>query len=559
MKKALLLFLSVIVSALGFAQVRQGVKVLETLSKPKTPVLIGAEMLKGVNQATNTDLLQGIRLTAAQNSSPVGNTGITTSNISYLHTPKIVYLNSPALSIKQTLANMDERFYPGMRNRIVNGEFDEEPSLLLYWAGYADIRGDKDFARLAYYKAKSNSLRPIDIEFFCNETDGLRDKQADLIKFITERNYAFRETGAVPFKVDSITVSEKELLTELAAKHAPGMIPLINIDYRADDSNLLELYRTATDSIVNGASAFAPNVQNHIFTTLLTRMMTAGQYADALSCFSKEPLSTYAENVAFESLKLCDASLMTGDNEKFNYYLQCAAKSDSTMTQAYYDQYYMNCYNYVIANPGDTELADWILEVNETPAKVAYLLSYDILDKYFPEDLSDSFEWNGLEDYTPENLEIIKSVLHIGRYGLKIDEGRTEELTTDNLILTLALLMTVDPGELDNASRTINELVTKAAGNPDSAYDDLRVMLTVSQAYISAHGMEHPKEAAKILKKLSKNIKSMKLNPAAEILYWQYMRSVSEALGNKSRVKEYDVIIGRLQAEIDSREKDLSE
>lgn len=294
-------------------------------------------------------------------------------------------------------------------------------------------------------------------------------------------------------------------------------------------------------------------------STRLQELMDAGRYEDALALFSSEPLSSFPENNATVALNLCEASLNLRNIEKFNYYLQCAKKIDCDLGREYTKHYYQKCYDMLIEDPTDWELADWVIDTSEQPVEIVALLFPDIVERHFPDtDVLATFDWSDMSDYNPDELEIISSMIHIGLTSIKNDGERSDSLVRDHLIFNIALWMTVDPTEIENSEKYINYLSEKIEKDPDPKLNNLRVLLIYAQAYIAAHGMDHPKKAYEILTKEKKNIEKLTLDPSVKMMYWEYLRAVCEAIGNKRGVKSCNSVIASMQKEVDAAENSIN-
>lgn len=216
-------------------------------------------------------------------------------------------------------------------------------------------------------------------------------------------------------------------------------------------------------------------------------------------------------------------------------------------------EYYNICYDKLVEDPTDSNLAFWVIETSERPIETASILFSDIIQRYFPDSsVLSSFEWSDMSDYNSEELEILSSMAKIGQTAIKNDEGKSEDITKDNLIFNIALWMTIDPTEIENAQRYIDYLHEKTATESDKRYDNLRALLIYAKAYIAGHGMDNPIEAYNILNKAEKNIETMNLESAVRMTYWQYLCALCAATGNQNEVNRCNTILSNIQNEIDA-------
>lgn len=546
MRKMIMLALVCMLTVSGFAQMRKAKSITKAINKSQVSGIVTSEAIKAANKARNSvrpkvphNHALDLNTLRQKNSS---GTGYKIDSLhkapdlsKYRSMPK-PHMPSPGDMLRKSYLNFKENFKKGL--------CDSLPLSLLAWSDYADGIGDYEFAGMSFDKAKSEYLTVPDVVVYCSNGEDLRDKRTDLLGFIIEKDYLFREGGIEQSTPDSVRSRYRKQLTDLARDYDRGMIPLIEIAYRSEDSDKLNPYRMAADSIISGASSFVPMIQDDIFSTLLHEFMAAGQYEEALAYFAKDPLASYVENDAVESLNLCDASLMLGDTYKFNHYLQCAVNADGALAQEYFDRYYRFCCDRLVEDPTDEELMDWILEANDCPAEIALMLTDEIMNRYFPAPPdSYSFEWSDMSQFTQEELEILSSVVKMGSNAVKMDEGRSDDAMRDLLIFKFTLISTVDPTEIENAARPLDLLSDITKDNSDPSYDDLRVLLVIARAYIAAHGMDKPKEAYKILNRSVKEVESLAAAPDVKMMFWQYLRAACGAIGNKRGVSKCDKVI----------------
>ena len=547
MKKIIILTVICILATAGFAKIPR-VRTANALKKTEVSGIVTSEAMKATNKLKNSIKPSGLHIHPNLLRGPVikpFGEMFNLDSIFLLGTPHFNPIRNPRISGWEKRLQQD---YLDFKEKFAAGECDTVPFSLLLWSCYADRKGDSELSRQAYEKSKSEHLTVHDVLMYCSLGRDIPERRSELIRYVVEQDYVFGEEGLSQFTPDSIGKRYRKQLIELSERYTPGMVPLIDIVYRSDDSDKVNLFHTAADSILSGASSFQPHIQDHIFLTLLQEFVEAGQYEDALSYFAKEPLASLVKNNAIALLYLCDASIGLGDVDRFNYYLQCAMNVDSILAEEYYQEYYKRCYDILVEDPSDENLVDWLIEVNEYPVEIAFLLVGDIMDRHFPDQgLPDTFEWSDMSEFSMDELEIIKSIVYIGTEALGADESRSEELVRDHLILIIAIWMTTDPTEIENALRYIEILNDKIEKETDPSYDNLRILLVYARAYIAAHGMDKPKEAFKILNKVNKKIETMTLDPTVRMMYWQYLRAVSDALGKKGVVKRCDSVISAIQ------------
>lgn len=545
MRKIVSLIIMCAVAAIAVAQVGQFGKAFKTGLRTTTSAIVTSKLLESLGNISTYTRIQPIDATGVSRTPIVEKTKSnlqTTSNASSLGRVSTANLyNSPLISIFA-------KEYASFKEKYATGMYDTRPWELLSNSSYADCHGETDFARELYQKAKSRYLTVQDVYHFCKNCKGLRENCGDLIAYIVQRNYIYRAGDIVPFKADSITEAHKQQLLELAREHAPDLVPVIEIVYRADDSRLLDLYSTVTDSIISGTAAFETAIQNHIISVTLDELIKAKKFDEALKYFTSEPLTTFAAGNADIALTLCEAARGKGDTDKFDYYLKIAGNIDSIAARQYYDDYYSQMIDLLVDNPTNLELADWLIANNACPAELAMTLIEKIEERYTPKDydVNKSYEWSDKSQLTAEQLHVQAAILHIADCALNSTEGNSSQLAKDHLKLIYAITLTTDSAEIGKASGLISELTDKVSGINDPDYDNLRIGLVVARAYIAAHGIDRPKEAYDILNRQTKVIENMSLDPSLEFPFWQYLLNVSELIGKKKTSKKCREAIAKL-------------
>lgn len=238
---------------------------------------------------------------------------------------------------KEEAAKSYKRTFPWAKLAIESGHYDDNPKFLLFWAGYAKHHGDSVFADYAYNKVKSPHLTVSGLNMFIRSNKGYLEKRIDLLTFIVERNFTYREKGFEPFTPDSGAIYRRETLLSLAEDFAPGLKPLIEITYRTDTISDFPLYREAVDSLVAGSLVVSPLVQESIVVDFLRKGFLNEQFSTLVDYSSKQPLKTIIDNNALANVLLCYSSLKQGDAAKSDAYLRRAKELDNDLAQAFWD------------------------------------------------------------------------------------------------------------------------------------------------------------------------------------------------------------------------------
>lgn len=435
------------------------------------------------------------------------------------------------------------RSYPIMKDAIERGLFDRMPARLLYWGGYARSQGDTVFAENAYKKAKSNYLTVDDVETCIRTNKGYADKRNDLLTYIVERNFVACLTDDLVFDSDSATMHHRDVMIKLAEEYEPGLVPLIKITYSTDSVNDFSLYHEAVDSLCSGSLKVRQDVEEPILCNFLYFGLQNDQYKLLIDYSGREPLKSFVDSDANACVILSFSCLYEQDEEKGNAYLQRAYDLDNEIALDFVNRMFEENYKYLVDNPGDEEIVDYILEATDCPVQVAYCLFEDITDKYFPFNEEEYyFLWHYIHDYNFAEQKILKDVLSIARKALKIETDQTEDIYRMALIECVAMTICYDNGEVENAKKYIDYIDNELFGKSGSGYDDMRAAVIIDKAYIAGHGLDRPKEAYKILKKNLKEFDRWDLSPLTRQQRYRYLQQVCEAMGKHKKADEYKKI-----------------
>lgn len=207
-------------------------------------------------------------------------------------------------------------------------------------------------------------------------------------------------------------------------------------------------------------------------------------------------------------------------------------------------------YNYLIEFPTDEVMQDLLLESTDCPVEMGFSLYEDIMERHFPFDsFNYSFEWADMSDNTPEENEIIKGAVAIGRKALKAEDDRSDDFFAKALLFDIAMQLTEDSTEVDNAKKYLAYLDKELAATPDRCYDGLRASLVLGNAYIAGHGLDAPEKAYEILNTDINKFCRWDLTPLARQMRFRYLQYVCEALGKPSAARYKEIAERALNAE----------
>ncbi|MDE7413107.1 MAG: hypothetical protein K2N05_04860 [Muribaculaceae bacterium] len=367
------------------------------------------------------------------------------------------------------------------------------------------------------------------------------------------------------FEPDSIEFQQKDLILNLAEKYNPAIIPLVEILYRINDTHLSNHYLAVSKNIINGEYQPLLYASHLIYFYLLDQLMVENQYEEALALFSDSLLFVLKYDFVEFNLILFNAAILKGDKEKMRRYLKAAIEGESCyylythplkyneISERQYEEFMRNSHDYVIAHPEEMDFVDLYMRASMCPIEVCYDLAISLLKGCSPIVAGNrNWNWRDVSDFTDDQLKSIKAGIEICYMALRSEKRDTDGFNTDYLLLLLAIQQTIYPDQQEYALCLLDEISKRIGDNDYTEYNDLRVMFIVARAYIAAHGMDRPEEALIILNSEIKSEDTLSVSPQTGLLFWHYLREVSESCGKKKEVKKCEVYIDYLRKLIDS-------
>lgn len=447
---------------------------------------------------------------------------------------------SPLILLQEKIAQMKE------------GKFDNRPNKLLALACEADKYGFWRECITCMEKAfDSDSLKVEHV--LAIEPEGLVVKSywpGLSRKLITDR-YKHRVNSEYDLEIEPLLVGLdccRDYMT-MAKKYSPSHIPMLKISCAEDLENTTDLYVEAVDSILSNPGEFAAVTKEHFYNSMLIRLLSDGEYQKALDYFAIEPLSQYADSDVNLNIGLCTCAIEVADGEKADQYFARAAELDTAVAQEYLENIYVPNYEYFIEHPEDEGLAEWLVAVGEAPAEIAVNIVAELNDKYLDTESVDDWNWKGLGDFTPEQINARQGMKNVIANGLNLDNGASD------LFFTLVLkgvdieLDSYDEANVESAAQRYDELEKHLIVENTAEMKNLRCAIILDRAYTVGHGLDMPKKAINILKKNLPIFDSPDITTDNKSDCYGYLAALYTKLGKKKDAEKYRALYDALPEE----------
>lgn len=544
----LLLFFGLLAVTGGQAQVlNNGVKTLRSVSNTASS---GGKIMRNIqHQSRRTE--QAARGYAAANRVKLKPSGIRIVSVSNLDnddqkrknrggshvrhiTSKFIHVK-PLPKIKTLSEYEDERIaakYDSIKVLVSKGIYVGWPYNLFKIADYAMRHDDEQFAIDCIEQVHVDRMTPKYLEIICRRYPALHVFMPEISRTVAVSAYCkMLDAKLKGIDCDSVRMQNGDTLLIVTDQFNPSLNPLVVLSCFYDPSKEVMRYKEAADSVIATYDQWSDAFKDTFARDFMATLFDNDEALAALDYFGKAPLNEFPCNQADFALDMATCAVAIQNDSLFTHYYGRAFKLDSVAAGNYWTQLYNGVEERYAANPSQTELADWLIENHNTPADYALYLSGLLIEQYWP-DTEFSWEWEMIADDTPERSTIRKAILHILNKGESVDEGcgnsnsapyisylKAEMLMANPLMVPVALSL------LDNVASTSNP--------------DLRCRAILGQAYIAGHGLDHPKEALKILKKNIKQLDDTSVTAEVREMWYDYMAALYTNLGKTKDAEKY--------------------
>lgn len=440
----------------------------------------------------------------------------------------------------QTMDGKMAAMYPVMKGQIANGAYDRYPLTLFVWANFAKRRGDDDVAAGIMSHVDPATLTPGIVFQFSNSYPAIQEWGPVLANSLTMNAYIralkAKYTGSPS---DTTRMQPVDTLMIVTKKYVPYLVPLAKLSCIDDPSKETNRYKVAADSVLAHFCQLSPEFNETFFSDFLSTLSNSGDYRTALDYFRAEPLKNYPDSLADFTLRLASCAWNLNDSETFTRYLRQAETIDSIEAREYWNGIYNAQLESFIAQPSQTDVADWLLQNTDYPAEAALNAAIGVINSYFPATDTNNWEWADSTTLTLEQLKARDGIVYIlsaiGDYD--ISNALSTTLPYINF-LKAAYIATIE-GRENEALHIIKDCITSLDENPSPETSDLHCWCVLTHACIAGHGLDKPDDALKILKKNLMLLDAKDVNSDTRSSWYDYMAALFTRIGNKEEAEKY--------------------
>lgn len=422
--------------------------------------------------------------------------------------------------------------YETIKQDVKNGQYDFWTSKLFEYADYAMRHNDEQFAITCLEHGRTDLLTPEYLMYLTQKYPALNQYFPEISRSVAFSAYSKMVRAKLQgTDCDSARMHNGDTLLIVTKQYNPALNPLVMLSCFYDPSKETELYKETADSVIATYEQWSDSFKNTFAYDFALTLMRNGEYATVLDYFGREPLKHLPNTQASLALNMASCAAAIQNDSLFSSYFEHALALDPAPANDYWANYYNEVWNQFIADPSQTELADWLLENASMPANDGLVMSWELIDRYLSNPDA-NWEWADISAYTPEQVTVRQAIFHILDKGLSIDEGRSEPIISPLCKCLNAEMLMVDPSMVADA-RTMFDCLTTVD------LPELRCRAIIGQANIAAHGLDKPKEALKILKKNIKLLDDPAVNADMRDMWYDYMAALASRLGKTKDAEKY--------------------
>lgn len=440
----------------------------------------------------------------------------------------------------QTMDGKMAAMYPVMKGQIANGAYDRYPLTLFAWANFAKRQGDDDVAAGIMRHVDPATLTPGIVFQFSNSYPAIQEWGPVLANSLTMNAYIrMLKAKYAGSTCDTAHIQADDTLMIVTKKYVPYLVPLVELNCIDDPSKEADRYKVAADSVLSHFCQLSPEFNETFFSDFLSTLSNSEDYHTALDYFRDEPLKSYPDSMADFTLRLASCAWNLNDAETFNRYLRQAETIDSTAAREYWNRIYNAELESFIAQPSQTDVADWLLQNTDYPAEAALNAAIEVIKSYFPATDTNNWEWTDSSTLTPEQLKARDGIVYIlsAVRNFDISNALLASLPYINF-LKAAHVATIE-GRENEALNILKDCITSLDENPSSETNDLHCWCVLTHACIAGHGLDKPDDALKILKKNLMLLDAKDVNSDTRSSWYDYMASLLTRIGNTEEAEKY--------------------
>lgn len=445
--------------------------------------------------------------------------------------------------LKDPIEMMDESMakqYPDEKKLIDRGAFDKDPVMLFYWADFAKRKVSDEDALEIMNHIDPKTLTPAILYHFPKYFKAIQEYGPKLAYLLNARAYLQMAKAKYAGRdCDSARMQGGDTLLTVTGKYMPFLKPLTELSCFYDPAKEIERYKITADSLIANYGQLPPEFKAAFFTDFLATLHSAKEYHAALDYFEMEQLKSYPDSLADLSLRLAECAWGLGDNERFFRYLHKADEVDSASAQKYWEEVYNGQLETFIADPSQTSVADWLLENTDYPADDALSIALDVITRYFPASTDNKWDWPDSTTYSPDQLAARDGIIYVLDHIANLDTSDANTYTLKHIdYLKASYIGTIDD-RTEEALEITDRLCRELEAASSEETDEFHCCLVFTQAYMTGHGLDKPKEALKILKKNTKLLKAPGISDDTRYDWYDYMAALSSRLGKTKDAEKY--------------------
>lgn len=444
---------------------------------------------------------------------------------------------SGGLSWKLFSSDFNKRLEEDVKKRVISGSFDSLPLQLIKLADIAQRKGDIEFTQICLERSLLN-LTPAQLCMIPSTYPSLEMYMPALIQEILALDYlkmlSRKKNGEA---TDSTQQRRNGIMLLLSNKYIPALKPLAEISYLPDSVEDIVRYKWAADSIMVEEMGWAPLFEINFYDDMLTTLINGEEYETLLQYFGREPAKQYADSIIDFQLALSSCALFANDYDKFAYYYNRIAETDSTIAKNYFREIYQQYQQQFLEHPTQKEVGDWLMENSDEPVATALSLLGHLLERYWP--ATDSWEWGKNITLTRTQRDIRSAIFSLLDKARELDNGRasiTDLLSADFMRFTLTV---ADNPDTEKALDELRHLIKRIDEASSEEANDLRCVATVFLAFYTGHGLDSPKKALKILEENLKLLDAPGISQNSKSLYYSYLADLYTTLNKKKKAEKY--------------------
>lgn len=444
--------------------------------------------------------------------------------------------NLPPLPKIKTLSEYrDERIaamYDSIKTLVNKGAYLGWPYDLFKFADYAIRHDDEQFAIACLEQVNTDMVTPKYLELISRRYSSLTPFMPEISRDVAITAY-YKMVKAKLLNADcnSARMQSGDILLTVTNQFNPSLNPLVVLSCFYDPAKEVERYKEAADSVIATYDRWSNAFKDTFARDFVGTLINKGEYATVLSYFGRTPFKQFPDTDVDFTIDMLSCALATHNDSLATTYLAQAVELNPTVADEYWVNYFNEVCDTFIADPTQIELADWILENSSSVPHNALTLACELIERYWSVD-DTTWCWVDISDDSPEQTAARSATLHILDKGIANNDCMYGSEIHCKLLYIKTVMIVADTQKAAEVDDILKEL--KAC---DIA--DIRCLAFFQQAYIAGHGLDHPKDALKILKKHIKRLDDPSISDYVRESWYDYMATLYTNLGKTKDAEKY--------------------